>query len=67
LSAERWSAVSEFIPDEVNKPEEKWAFYESREVYDGSLAGTVQKLEGEGLQEGFEAQGVALKMKVEGM
>ncbi|KAF5350375.1 hypothetical protein D9758_012477 [Tetrapyrgos nigripes] len=67
LSAERWSAVSEFIEEDGDGDETRWAFYESREVYDGAIAGIVQTLEGEGLQKGFEAQGEALKMRVEGL
>lgn len=57
LSAERWSAFSE-----VNGS----TLYESREVYKGSLASTVQALYGKGLQEAFEAQAQALKIYVEG-
>ncbi|THU96990.1 hypothetical protein K435DRAFT_778277 [Dendrothele bispora CBS 962.96] len=63
LSAERWSAVSAFQDENgIN-----WAFYESREVYNGALASLVQSLEGEGLAEAFEAQAQATKLRVEGM
>ncbi|KAK7677266.1 hypothetical protein QCA50_019767 [Cerrena zonata] len=60
LSAERWSALSRtgFLGLET--------LYESREGYGGALAGTLQALYGVGLQEAFDAQGVALKSRVEG-
>jgi hypothetical protein len=40
--------------------------YESAEVYGGALAPTVELLFGEGLQDAFDAQGVALKAFLEG-
>lgn len=60
LSAERWSVLSRtgFLGLET--------LYESREGYGGALAGTLQTLYGQGLQEAFDAQGVALKSRVEG-
>ncbi|KII85407.1 hypothetical protein PLICRDRAFT_314879 [Plicaturopsis crispa FD-325 SS-3] len=57
LDAVRWSAVSKV----GNK-----TLYESREVYGGPLAYAVQDLYGEGLQEAFDATGVALKALLEG-
>ena len=59
LSAERWSALSRtgFLGLET--------LYESREGYGGALAGTLKALYGEGLQEAFDAQGVALKSRLE--
>ena len=60
LSAERWSALSSVGLFGLQ------TLYESREGYGGALAGTLQSLFGEGLQESFEAQGAALKARVEG-
>lgn len=58
LSSERWTAVSAATNGK--------ALYESREVYDGALATTVEALYGIGLQEAFEAQATALKLLLEG-
>ncbi len=60
LSAERWSALS---PTGLLGQQ---TLYESREGYGGVLAGTMKTLLGDGLQESFDAQGVALKARVEG-
>ena len=60
VNASRWSAVSEVVSDSRT-----WTFYESKEVYDGLLASTVEASYGEGLQKGFEAQAAALKARVE--
>ena len=60
LSAERWSALSSVGLFGLQ------TLYESREGYGGALAGTLQSLFGEGLQKSFEAQGAALKTRVEG-
>lgn len=57
LSAERWSALSAVGTQTL---------YESREGYGGALAGILKTLYLDGLQEAFEAQGVALKSRVEG-
>lgn len=57
LSAERWSALSVVGTQTL---------YESREGYGGALAGILKTLYLDGLQEAFEAQGVALKSRVEG-
>jgi hypothetical protein len=40
--------------------------YESREVFSGPLAYTLQALYGDSLQEGFDAQGEGLKLRLEG-
>lgn len=45
---------------------ENMTLYESAEVYGGGLAGVVESLFGTGLQEAFDAQGVALKELLEG-
>lgn len=58
LSTERWNVVSSFGEGQT--------FYESRISVGGALAGTLKALYGEGLQESFTAQGVALKGRVEG-
>jgi len=63
LSAERWSAVSAFQDEDGIE----WAFYESREVFSGGLAALVGTLQGEGLQQGFDAQAQAMKMRAEGL
>ncbi|KAF2110008.1 hypothetical protein BDV96DRAFT_458812, partial [Lophiotrema nucula] len=57
LEAERWQAVSDVGGGKV--------LYESREVYSGSLAEVVKASMGEGLQEGFEAQALGLKIYLE--
>ncbi|KAJ7680696.1 hypothetical protein DFH06DRAFT_1077654 [Mycena polygramma] len=56
LSAERWSVLSTF---------EDATYYESREVYDGLLAPAVQLSLEDGLDEAFEAQAEALKVRAE--
>ncbi|KAF2501815.1 hypothetical protein BU16DRAFT_209748 [Lophium mytilinum] len=58
LEAERWTAVSVAASGK--------ALYESREVYRGALAGVLEALYGEGLQEGFEGQAEALRRLLEG-
>ncbi|KAH4108889.1 hypothetical protein HBH46_033620 [Parastagonospora nodorum] len=58
VRAERWQAVSE-VGDGV-------VLYESREVFDGALAGVVKKGFERDLQRGFEVQGLGLKMLLEG-
>lgn len=57
LSSERWSALS--VVDGQT-------LYESREVYAGPLSLGVFLLYKKGLQESFDAQGVALKALLEG-
>ncbi|VDC05666.1 unnamed protein product [Peniophora sp. CBMAI 1063] len=57
VNATRWTAVSTV---------DNMTLYESAEVYGGGLAGVVESLFGEGLQEAFDAQGVALKELLEG-
>lgn len=57
LESERWSALSVL--------EGGGTLYESREVYLGTLATTLQTLYGVGLQEAFEAQAQALKILME--
>ena len=59
LNATRWQALST-LPG-------GGTFYETREVYAGALATTLEALLGAGLQEGFDAQAAALKARVEGM
>lgn len=58
VQAERWQAVSEMGDGTV--------LYESREVFDGALATVVKVGFGANLQKGFDAQGVGLKMLLEG-
>ncbi|OCL11808.1 hypothetical protein AOQ84DRAFT_335308 [Glonium stellatum] len=58
LSSERWTAVSTAADGK--------ALYESREVFNGALAATIEVLYGTGLQEAFEAQATALKLLLEG-
>lgn len=60
LSAERWSALSVVETSNGNR-----TLYESREVYDGSLASTLEALYGQGLQEAFEAQASGLQLRAE--
>ncbi|KZV71642.1 hypothetical protein PENSPDRAFT_605533 [Peniophora sp. CONT] len=57
VNATRWTAISTV---------DNMTLYESAEVYGGGLAGFVETLFGESLQEAFDAQGVALKMLLEG-
>ncbi|KAG6889102.1 hypothetical protein C0995_003671 [Termitomyces sp. Mi166 len=57
LDAERWQALS--------TTEDGKTFYESAEVYRGPASYVVDALFAQGLQEGFEAQAVALKSRVE--
>ncbi|EIN05451.1 hypothetical protein PUNSTDRAFT_115895 [Punctularia strigosozonata HHB-11173 SS5] len=57
VNATRWQAVSTVGNQTL---------YESAEVYGGGLAGAVELLYGTGLQEAFDAQGVALKALLEG-
>ncbi|KAF2741782.1 hypothetical protein M011DRAFT_497901 [Sporormia fimetaria CBS 119925] len=57
LAAERWQAISELSNGLV--------LYESREVFSGALASTLQRLYGTGLQQAFDAQGDALKLLLE--
>lgn len=61
LESERWSALS-VVTGAGGK---NVTLYESREVYNGPIAYVVQSAYGEGLQEGFDAQGKALKALVE--
>lgn len=56
LNATRWTALSEF---------EGQVYYETYEAYFGPLAYIVKGLFEEGLQEGFEAQGEALQMRLD--
>ena len=58
FESERWQALSELGNGRV--------LYESQEVFLGPLAHTLKALYGDGLQKGFEAQGLALKMLLEG-
>lgn len=58
LQAERWQAVSDLGNGVV--------LYESREVFRGLGAAAIKATMGENLQKGFDAQGVALKMLLEG-
>ena len=60
LTAERWSALSV-----VTTGGESMTLYESREVFDGPLAYVVEAQYGKDLQEGFDAQGVAMKALLE--
>ncbi|KAF7974368.1 hypothetical protein HWV62_21132 [Athelia sp. TMB] len=62
LTSERWSALSVMQCSGGTNV----TLYESREVYDGPLAYAVEGLYGNGLQEGFTAQGVAFKALLEG-
>ncbi|VDB82917.1 unnamed protein product [Peniophora sp. CBMAI 1063] len=57
VNVTRWTAVSTVD----NK-----TLYESAQVYNGGLAGVVELLFKEGLQEAFDAQGEALKLLLEG-
>lgn len=57
LSAERWSAVTD-VGDGI-------VLYESREVYSGLLAKSLEKLLGQSLQASFEAQAKGLKLLLE--
>ncbi|KAI0094274.1 hypothetical protein BDY19DRAFT_988135 [Irpex rosettiformis] len=57
LATERWSALSSVGGQTL---------YESRIGIGGALSGILKGLFGEGLQESFDAQGVALKARVEG-
>ncbi|VDB95492.1 unnamed protein product [Peniophora sp. CBMAI 1063] len=57
INATRWSAVSTVG---------NMTLYESAQVYSGSLASVVGSLFQEGLQEAFDAQGVALKLLLDG-
>ncbi|KAF2255047.1 hypothetical protein BU26DRAFT_150104 [Trematosphaeria pertusa] len=57
LEAERWQALSDIGGGKV--------LYESREVYHGALASTLEALYGEGLQEAFEGQAKGLKLLLE--
>ena len=56
LSTVRWSALSTVGGQTL---------YESRIDIGGALSGTLKALFGKGLQESFDAQGVALKERVE--
>jgi hypothetical protein len=58
VQAERWQAVSDMGDGTV--------LYESREVFDGTLASVVKAGFGANVQKGFDAQGVGLKMLLEG-
>ncbi|KZV76460.1 hypothetical protein PENSPDRAFT_598369 [Peniophora sp. CONT] len=57
VNATRWTAVSTV---------DNMTLYESAQVYSGALASVVGLLFKEGLQEAFDAQGVALKALLEG-
>lgn len=59
VNATRWNAVST-LPNGN-------ALYESAEPYNGILAGLLQSLFGEGLQQAFDAQGQALKIRAESL
>ncbi|KAK7445163.1 hypothetical protein VKT23_009594 [Stygiomarasmius scandens] len=63
LSAERWNAVSEVTGEDG----EKRVLYEYREVFGGALGYFVEEFLGDGLKEGFEAEGKAMKARVEGL
>jgi hypothetical protein len=63
LNAGRWSALSVVQAEDGT---ENRTLYESREVFDGPLAYVIQGLFGAGLQEGFDAQGAAMKALLEG-
>jgi len=56
LNSTRWTALSEF---------EGQVYYETYEAYFGPLAYIVKDLFEEGLQEGFEAQGEALQLRLD--
>jgi hypothetical protein len=58
LQSERWQAVSDVGDGTV--------LYESREVFDGVLAGVLRDTLGEKLQRSFEAQGKGLKRLLSG-
>jgi hypothetical protein len=58
LAAERWQAISDLGNGKV--------LYESREVFSGALASTLKALYGNSLQEAFDAQGMGLKLLLEG-
>lgn len=58
LQAERWQAISDLGDGMM--------LYESREVFSGPLAETLKAIMGEGLQQGFDAQGQGLKLLLEG-
>jgi hypothetical protein len=58
LDAERWQAITDLGNGTV--------LYESREVFRGPLAPTLEALMKEGLQKGFDAQGEGLKLLLEG-
>jgi hypothetical protein len=62
LTAERWSALSVV---QAGDGAGARTLYESREVFGGPLAYVIQELYGKGLQEGFDAQGVAMKALLE--
>lgn len=58
IQAERWSAVSSLGHGKM--------LYESREVFNGALAEYLESQLGAALQAGFDAQGQALKLLLEG-
>jgi hypothetical protein len=58
VQAERWQAVSDAGDGRV--------LYESREVFDGALAGVLKATLGKQLQSSFEAQGEGLRRLLEG-
>jgi hypothetical protein len=58
VQAERWQAVSDVGNGVV--------LYESREVFEGALSRVVKAGFEENLQKGFDAQGLGLKMLLEG-
>ncbi|KAF8160879.1 hypothetical protein B0H34DRAFT_355857 [Crassisporium funariophilum] len=57
LDAERWQALSVVDSERT--------FYESKEVYYGPVGTIVDALFATGLQQGFEAQAAALKVRLE--
>lgn len=62
MVAERWTAVSV-----VDTPDGPRTLYESREVFQSLLSIVVGLLFQQGLQQGFDAQALAIKYKFEGM
>lgn len=62
LDAVRWTAVSRFVDEEDGRTK---TFYESREVYNGGLAGTIKALFEGALNEAFQAQADAMKARLE--
>ncbi|KIY67781.1 hypothetical protein CYLTODRAFT_422229 [Cylindrobasidium torrendii FP15055 ss-10] len=61
LDAERWLALSKFIDDDGGAK----TFFETREVYNGSLARAVQELLEDDLNQAFQAQADAMRITLE--